>query len=489
MDNDVPQPIFLRPSDGWVGDVIPFVHDDLVSLFYLHDRRDPSTPGTSWNRYTTEDFAAYEHAGVSLQHGAVTDQDLNAYTGSVVESEGVFHLFYTGHNPDFLAPTTGEPVQVVMHATSADGIRSWTKHPDHTFGAPVGYEASDWRDPFVFKPDPEGPWHMLLAARSDSGPSRRRGLIADCVSDDLVTWQVVEPFWAPHRYITHECPEVFAIGDWWYLVYSEFSDHFVTRYRMSRSPFGPWTVPLRDSIDGRALYAAKSVEHRGARYFAGWIPTREGEVDDGAWQWAGDLAVHEAVQSFDGTLDFRMPAALRASFDQHSVPAFRPVLGNWSVSEDTCQLAVPDGYGIVAVAVADSPEQFLLDVTIDIGENTTECGVVLRARADEDEGYIVRLEPRVGRMVFDRWPRKRTGIGQWQVSGDISHEVELERPIEIKPGRHRLSVLVDGTACVAYLDEKVAMSARMYDRRGGGVGLFVGEGDATFTDVSIATRK
>jgi beta-fructofuranosidase len=141
------------------------------------------------------------------------------------------------------------------------------------------------------------------------------------------------------------------------------------------------------------------------------------------------------------------------------------------------------------VAVSpDAPEQFLLELTIEIGAGTTECGVILRASADGDEGYVVRLEPRVGRMVFDRWPRKHTGLGQWQISGDISHEVELERPIEIKPGRHRLSVLVDRTVCVAYLDDKVAMSARMYDRPKGGIGHFVGEGAATFTDVSIATR-
>jgi len=481
----MPAPIFFRPSDGWVGDVIPFVRDDRVNLFFLNDRRDPSKPGTSWNLYTTEDFASYAYHEVSLAHGTTAEQDLNAYTGSIVESDGVTHLFYTGLNPEFLAPSTGEPAQVVMHATSTDGLRTWTKHPDHTFGAPDGYDASDWRDPFVFKPEPDGPWHMLLAARSVSGPSRRRGLIADCVSYDLVSWKVVDPFWAPRRYITHECPEVFSMGDWWYLVYSEFSDHFVTRYRLSRSPFGPWTVPLRDSIDGRAFYAAKSAEHRGARYFAGWIPTREGEVDDGAWQWAGDLAVHEAVPASDGTLDFRMPTGLRASFDQRFVPEFRPVLGDWSATDSAWQLSVADGYGVTVAA--DAPDQFLLELTIDIGADTTECGVILRASADGDEGYIVRLEPRAGRMVFDRWPRKHTGDGQWQISGDISHEVE--RPIEIKPGRHRLSVLVDGTACVAYLDDKVAMSTRMYDRHGGGIGLFVGEGDATFTDVCFATRQ
>ena len=483
----MPQPIYFRPSDGWAGDVIPFAHGDRVNLFYLHDRRDPSKPGTSWNLYTTTDYAEYEYQEVGLPHGTTADQDLNAYTGSIVEHDGVMHLFYTGVNPAFLIPGTSDPAQVVMHATSTDGMQTWIKHPQHTFGAPAGYDPLDWRDPFVFKPERDGPWHMLLAARSTEGPSRRRGLIADCLSTDLITWKVTTPFWAPGRYITHECPEVFQIGDWWYLVFSEFSDHFVTRYRMARSPFGPWQVPARDTIDGRAFYAGKSAELGGARHFTGWIPTREGETDDGAWQWAGDFAAHEAVQASDGTLDIRMPVALRESFAWPVVPGFLPVLGDWQVSDNRWHLDVPDAYGVTVAP--DAPDQFLLQATIEVGENTTEVGVILRSSADGDEGYLIRLEPRAGRLVFDRWPRAVTGPGQWQVSGDISHLVELERPIEIAPGTHQLSIIVDGTACVAYLDDKVAMSARIYDRRGGGVGLFVGEGTATFTDVSIATRQ
>jgi len=482
----MPEPIFRRPASGWVGDVIPYAADDQVWLYFLHDRRDPSRPGTSWDLYTTTDFAAFDYAGIVLPHGTVDDQDLNAYTGSVVEHDGLVHVFYTGQNPAILAPGNDVPAQVVMHATSADGRTGWTRHPEHTFGAPDGYEPGDWRDPFVFRPDPDGPWHMLVAGRLDAGPERRRGVIADLVSDDLATWKAADPFWAPQRYLVHECPEVFRLGEWWYLVYSEFSDAFVSRYRMSRSPFGPWQVPDRDSVDGRGLYAAKSVEHRGHRYFAGWIPTKEDERDDGAWQWAGDLAVHEAVQAGDGTLGFRIPTALRATFTERSTPEFVDVIGDWAREGDGLGLATPDGYAVTVAPAA--PDQFLLDLTIDIGAHTTECGVLLRASEDGDEGYVVRLEPRAGRMVFDRWPRRRTGTAQWHVSGDVSHYVELERPVEIAPGSHRLSVLVDGTACIAYLDDRVAMSARMYDRRIGGLGLFVGEGAVAFTEVSVRTR-
>ena len=44
-------------------------------------------------------------------------------------------------------------------------------------------------------------------------------------------------------------------------------------------------------------------------------------------------------------------------------------------------------------------------VAFDIEPHTRECGILLRASADGDTGYIVRLEPYRDRVVFDRWPR------------------------------------------------------------------------------------
>ena len=476
---------FLRPADGWVGDVIPFAHADRGYLFYLHDRRDVARPGTSWHLYTTEDLASFDYQGASLSHGGPDEQDLNAYTGSLVEDdEGVVHLFYTGHNPDFMAPDGDQPSQVIMHATSVDEMASWTKHPEDTFGAPEGYDAANFRDPFVFRPSSEDPWQMLVATRSLTGPDRRRGVIARLVSDDLVVWKPESPFWAPERFLMHECPEVFALGDHWYLLFSEFSDAFVTRYRISDRPFGPWRVPQQDTIDGRGLYAAKSLELHGRRYFAGWIPSREGETDDGAWQWAGELAVHEARQADDGSLGFGLPDSLRSTFTESAAPRFTPLLGLWDGTPTTPRVTVPDGYALTLSEPA--PERFLLDVDLIIEPETTECGVLLRAEGDN--GYLIRLEPRRGRMVFDRWPRERTGPAQWHISGDVAHQMELERPADIAPGPHRLSVLVDGTACIAYLDDRVAMSARIYDRSEGRIGLFVGEGTVAFTGISVSTR-
>jgi beta-fructofuranosidase len=399
----------------------------------------------------------------------------------VIADGDLLHLFYTGHNPR--RGTASGAFQVVCHATSDGDPTRWTKHPGHTFGAPPGYLPQDWRDPFVFRTAADQPWQMVLAARHSGGPDRRRGVVARLTSPDLERWTIAEPLWKPHRFITQECPDVFQLGDWWYLVYSEFSDAFQTRYRIARQPEGPWLAPSRDTVDGRAFYAAKSVDHQGRRFFIGWIPTKQGDCDAGEWQWAGDLAVLEAHQKDDGTLAFAFPAEILAAHSEAQPVSVERVDG----------AATEPGHGAVdryAAWIGDPlPERCLIRLTVDVAAGTHAFGLLLHSNADGEEAAIIRLEPQRGRIVFDRWPRGRTGPAQWQVEGDIPHVVELERPCPLPPGRHTVQVLVEATTGQVVVDECVALSFRLYDHRQGRLGLFVTDGAINLIDFTVSTRR
>ena len=469
---------FYQPEGAWVGDVIPWQHDGEFRLFYLHETRAIPKEGMPWLQVVTRNLVDFDETGVALPSGGRFAADFNAYTGSVVTDDtGTHHVFYTGQNPEHIGHD-GLPLQLVMHATSQDGGKSWQRHPAHTFGATAGYETADWRDPFVFRDEEAQVWRMLITARHSEGPAHRRGVIAQCVSVDLQHWEPVAPFWDPRRYIAHECPEVFHWGEWWYLVFSEFSDSFTTRFRMARNLHGPWIVPEHDTIDGRAFYAAKSAERNGHRYFFGWIASRAGSTDDGAWEWAGTLSTLEAEQRSDGTLAFHPTEELRATFEpSQTCIADMPVV-----------LDAPEGYADFITSV-DAPDSFRLTVSIEIGPDATECGVILRASADGDEGYILRLEPKRDRLVFDRWPRRPTGTEQWQISGDVPFAVELERPCDLSPGVHDLDVIVVDGLCIATVDDCVVLSTRLYDRPAGRTGVFVGEGRITVNEFALSARR
>jgi beta-fructofuranosidase len=468
--------LFYKPADGWAADVIPFYWRGEYHLFYLKDYRDPDGhgEGTPWFHLTTRDLLTYTDHGQALARGTLAEQDLYVFTGSVIEREGQFHIFYTGHNPHLRAQ--GRPEQAVMHAVS-DDIYTWRKVPGDTFIAPATvYEPHDWRDPFVFWNDEAGEYWMLLAARLQTGPARRRGCTALCASADLQHWEVRAPFWAPGLYYTHECPDLFRIGEWWYLVFSEFSEATVTRYRMSRSLQGPWLAPADDTFDGRAFYAAKTATDGAERYLFGWNPTREGQRDDGRWQWGGNLVVHRLMQAADGSLVVGVPESIARAFQTEWPVAFTASVGSCTSAEQTVSVHAP---GSFACAMAGPlPEECRITATVTCTHDTRACGLILRMSDDGEAGYTIRLEPRRRRLVLDCWPR----------AGDVPFMVELERPLDVQPGQTvDLMVLVAGSICQVYAAGTIAMSARLYGLPPGRWGVSVTEGSATFERVSLTT--
>lgn len=469
--------ILYRPTDGVAADFIPFYWDGDYHLFYLKDYREPAAhgEGTPWFHLVTRDFVHFENWGEAIPCGTPDAQDLWIFTGSVIEKDGVFHIFYTAHNRN-LRPSGGK-TEAVAHATSTD-LRTWTKDPDFLIYAPeeAGYEPHDWRDSFVFWNEEAGEYWMLLAARKSTGPIRHRGCVALMASQDLQHWELREPFWAPDEYMTHECPDLFRIGDWWYLVDSTFSERCVTHYRMSRSLQGPWLAPANDTFDARAYYAAKTAGNGLRRFGFGWLPTRDEEKDDGGWQWGGELVVDELVQQPDGTLTVRMPDTVQAAFTQPVPLSPLARLGAWEASGSTVQAAA-DGR-LSMLTLGEMPDECLLETTITYQPGTYQCGVLLRADAELEYYYQVRLEPANQRIVFDRWPRP----------GD--QPFMLERPLAMQPNVPvTLRILVDGTNVVVYANDLVALSCRMYDHRVGHAGLLVTEGAAAFEDITVKIRE
>jgi beta-fructofuranosidase len=348
------------------------------------------------------------------------------------------------------------------------------------------------------------------------GPSGRRGCIALAASVDLERWEVREPFWEPNLYYTHECPDLFRMGDWWYLAYSTFSERHVTHYRMSRGLRGPWLCPPDDAFDGRAFYAAKTAGRvpaeggwRKERFLFGWLPTRAKERDDGAWEWGGNLVVHEIAQRPDGTLAVRLPETVRGSLPRTLPLSYRPLLGQtllgakaapagepvaigeWeSLATDeepsadgaertdlggTIRGRAPGRFG--ALLLGALPRECMAETTVTLAPGTANGGLLLRAEGELAGGYQVRLEPARQRLVIDRWPRP----------GD--QPFMLERPLALSPGKPvTLRALVDGTCLVVYADNETALSCRMYDPRGSELGLFVTEGEGRFEGVTLRVR-
>ena len=135
----------------------------------------------------------------------------------------------------------------------------------------------------------------------------------------------------------------------------------------------------------------------------------------------------------------------------------------------------PDSFGCATAGVPSEPCK--IETTVEFTASTRGCGVMLRADDDLEEAYYIRLEPRRNRLVLDSWPR----------SGDVPYWVELERPLGLTAGKSlELKIVLDGSICEVYANNKVAMSTRMYNRHTGQWGVFVNEGVARFSNARLA---
>jgi len=465
----MPAGVFYKPSDGWLGDAIPLYWDGAYHVFYLKDVREHTDELlVPWFHLVTRDFVTFEEHGEAIPGGPEDVQDRSIFTGSAIEHDGVFHIFYTGHNETFR--DTDRPNEGVMHATSTD-LDHWTKDTAFpTLFHGDDYEPDDWRDPFVVRDPSSGEYLMLIAARRREGPANRRGCVALATSPDLQDWHIREPFWAPDLYITHECPDLFPVGDGWCLVYSTFSERHITHHRHSRSLDGRWLAPADDAFDTRAFYAAKTASDGDRRFLFGWLATKVGESDDGAWQWGGNLVVHELVEDGDG-FAVRPPATVVERFATPVALTPEARIGHWVEEAEAFSTDRPDGFSYLHLA--SMPEACSVEATISVAPGTRSVGVVIRADDALERYYQVRIEPERRRVVFDRWPRP----------GDQPFVFERPLPGD-SGGTYRLRVLVDGSAVVAYVDDRVALSCRGYGA-GGAVGLFVSEGAASFRDVAV----
>ncbi|WP_108717649.1 glycoside hydrolase [Miniimonas sp. S16] len=450
--------VFYKPPSGVVGDCIPRFDDGRYHLFYLRNYRDADNYGwgSPWHHVSTLDGATFVDHGEAIPKGGDADQDPGVGTGSVfTDDDGLHHIYFTGINPLFRNDRQHE--QVILHATSPD-LDHWTKDPDFAlFPDESRYERHDWRDPFVYRHPVTGVATMLVAARVRSGEPTGRGCTAVLTSTDLRTWEPAYDY-APGRYHGHECPDLFRIGDWYYLVFSEYTTHTATRYVMSRDPDGPWLTPRDNQFDNRAFYAAKSAgpeDGSGPRLLFGWNPTKLEDQDDGEWQWGGCLTVHEIVQREDGTLGTRPPQALLDRFGEPAAAAVDVVLDAT--------------YERRTAVLGRLPAAALIEGEVTVGSSTGHAGVLLDTDEEGNGGYFLRFDAERQALQFG----KVGGYHSWYVD----HFPELDRPLAIQPGRPiPFRIVADGTAVVAYAGD-VALSARMYHRPRGWYGVF-GDGAA-----------
>ena len=459
---------FYTPAIGRVGDPMPF-YDQKAQAFrvlYLqeYDNNMSKRFHPIWGVQTT-DGCNYQSLGEVLPFGDNDNQqDAALGTGCCYYSEkdGLYYIYYTGHNGNC------KNREVVMRATSAD-FRTWTKDELWQLNGPdFGYSGNDFRDPQIFVAD-DGLYHMVISTYPVWGGDPK---FAEFKSSDMKNWEHVGMFnmiW--DRML--ECPDIFKMGNYWYLVYSE---SFRTpwsrkvKYMMAGSwedlkacfndPGANWPKDGKEGVlDSRAFYAGKTASNGTDRLIWGWCPFRSGgtihdkninvggEKDGDEPNWSGALVCHKIIQHENGTLTLGAVPALAAKYNKE-LPA--TVMTSNGYSNGT--LTGDDAYVLYSRLERHNHIQLIVKTS----NNWDKFGISLVRDTDSEKYYTLVFNPE-----NENWRKvnfeQEGPQGKGFVNGIDSYG--FDRPAD---NTYKIDIYTDNSVMVMYVNDNVCYTQRIY---------------------------
>jgi hypothetical protein len=376
----------------------------------------------------------------------------------------------------------------------------------------VHFMHAAWRDPCVL--DMDGWYHAFLCARSPEWSADDAGtVVAHLRSQDLEHWEHLPPLARlGDRVVYAEVPDVFRIGDWWYLLFLDHgwggtrlnspsrSDMAGTFYMMSRSLEGPYEwapEPLLIGCDDDHMgpWAARTLAVDGERwlYFhhagerpAFGLPKRVEQDADGEL-WLSYLPLTESIQK-------EVPAEPAEAVRRQKLHD----LADWSESGGMVT-GHAEATGTAAI-VAEDVTDACLTCRIS-GEGAARAGVVLRSAGpaggdmfeQENRGLVVWLDFERQGLAAERC----TWVPGFGWGRHVLDQMGHVRPARIRqqvrtdlPSRQWLAlrVLVRDRFLEVYLDERWMLTLDAEDHPlAGRVELTVERGAARFRNLSLAT--
>lgn len=460
--------LYPIPDDAYVGDTMPFVtEDNTLELYYLYDTDHNGQAYHPFWKYSTKNLYEYKDHGLALNFGQMGDPDIALGTGSVLQDhDGLYHIFYTGHN-DY--GNNGKGKECVMHATSTDR-ENWTKIPEDTFFSPDNYSKDDFRDPEVFWSDEENCWWMLIAARENT----QGGVVARYTSDDLKTWEFKGPIFAPMAQYMCECPDLFKMGNKYFLTYSW---DCVTYYAVGDSPTGPFSVPADNVLDGNnfIFYAAKTAEFNGVRYLCGWLGRAGLSSDSGFYQWAGNMLNHQLVLLEEGKLGVREPETFAEYFTEDK--PFKAVKkeGTVKIKDNNIDVSAKEGSYALADMGTRAPT-VMLECDVTLGENGL-AGFAFGGSEADPSWTVLCLNTRENKIHYEGT----------EIQDLHKYDPEAFTRFDFNgPGEHHVKLVCENEIIIMYVDDTKALSSRItHSTNGAHIGVFADGSSASFRNITM----
>jgi len=451
---------YFKPGNEnqFVGDCMPFFHDGTYHLYYLldggHHGALGGLGGHRWAHVSSTDLVHWTHHPMAIP--ITEDWEGSICTGSTFFHEGTYYGFY--------ATRTRERKQHLSLAVSGDGV-SFQKTVPNLASPPEGYSPYHYRDPFAFREEKTGLFHLLVTAQLEGhAVPDRGGCLAHLVSADLETWRVEEPFLIPGYPGSPECPDYFEWNGWYYLV---FSSGLTAHYRMSRDPLGPWRRPRQDVLDGHFSRVIKTAPFGADRRIGvAWLGTRQGDTDDGRFQWGGNAVFREIIQFEDGSLGTRFVPEMALHSAETLQPTLTPLTDGASASGSQVELKAPEGLEVAAMSGVTRNARLTTRVRTESG--TAVLGFRLRADDQFGSAYDLSITPAERKIAL--------------------HDASL-LAVEGLDSPFTLEIVMTGDIIDVCFDGRHCLINRLPERHGDRILLYCQNGAATFADLEVQSLE
>ncbi len=480
-----------RLKDAWqfvVGDEVHCVYMQEDNLDCEDDRRSFCTLGQA----ASADLISWRPLPTALQGGpAGTYDDKRLHTGTTIEVEGVYYMFYTA-----TGSAQGGFSRIAL-ATSRDGL-NWQKHaqnplitpdPRHYYSeeAPIelrchGWPIVDCRD-FAVVADPEGDGFWgFFAARRRGTECAETAVIALCHSADLIHWKQHPPCFAPERYACIEVPDVFLLDGRWYMLCltgNAYGQRHVmaepnlvrgTIYAVADDIRGPYREPQENVLIGSTGpngFACRTVEWGGRRHL---LYTHQGALSlpvvlrtDGA---GGLLPCYYA--GLDDYLGEHVVESVTAPALPHE--GRWGSIGVWRHASQSLRGSCRTDWALHVYEGAVADCVYAVDVHI---HDAQSAGLAFRIQGDDVRGgcYAALLDADAGEVILTR-PR--------------SFKTLDKRRLPVRRNRtYRLKCVAAGAILNLYVDDVLVLQASDPEFSEGRCGLFVERGAAEFSGLSV----
>ena len=455
---DEPSPTtFYKPSVGYVGDPMPF-YDPVAKNFkvmYLQEYR-PNQPGTYHPFWCVEtsDGVNYKSLGELISTGQREEQDAALGTGSVFynDADKTYYTFYTGYADR--VDLTGFR-EMVMMATSKD-FKTWSKDRSLLINGGDTYSNTDFRDPMVWKGD-DGKFHMIVSTTKAG-----KGTLVEFVSTDLHKWDLVGDFMNMMWDRFYECPDLFKMGDWWYLIYSEkhdairkvqyFKGHTLDELKAcTENDAGIWPDDHEGYLDSRGMYAGKTASDGTNRYLWGWCGTRAGNDNTAEFEWAGNLVAYKLIQKPDGSLTLGELPAIVQKYNKSASVEKKQIYGDASVSGTNI-----DFNGTGSVLFGRLGKHNRISFTVKTSDNMDRFGFSFCRGTDSKKYYTLVVNP------------------EWEDARKINLEEEGEHSIGFLFGNdgyvfprpednvYNVTIVTDNSVLTMYINGTINYTTRIY---------------------------